>query len=67
MTFCYTHISVPFQLSSEKLPLAADENKFRDPQRDNTQTVRDIDSHNHKRDSPPSTSPKRSGKGVKRV
>lgn len=35
MISCYTHTSVPAQLSSERLPLAGDGSKLRDPQPDN--------------------------------
>ena len=40
MIFCHTHRSVPCSL--EKLPHAADENKYRDPQPDIAQRVRDL-------------------------
>jgi hypothetical protein len=41
MTFCYTHQCVT-QPSSEKLPPEADGNKYRNPQMDNVQNVRDL-------------------------
>ena len=41
MTFCWTHEDCLDQPSSEKLPPAAEVNKYRDPQLDTMQRVRD--------------------------
>ena len=55
-SFCYAHRSVPL---SEKLPLAAEENKYRDPQIGNMQTGRDLATFGLKGMSPPNLSPQK--------
>lgn len=50
MTFYYTHRSVSCSALSEKLHPTADRNKGRDPQLDNTQSMRDLETPSSKWD-----------------
>lgn len=59
MTFYCIHRSVKLSHLSEKLPLAAEENKYRDPQIGNMQTGRDLATFGLKGMSPPNLSPQK--------